>query len=454
MRKVIGMGFLKSLPVVAVLAITLAIASTALAGAPPYGIDLGDTWAVEGLDEVAAYSFSPIPDYREDTTYGPNLILTPGTKFEFYYGFGVEIRKLDEWKGMAVHRWSGPAAYEGIGDGTYTFNEPGFYIISFAEDLVILVEVAGNTVAAPVLPANEIKVMLDGKLLSFDVPPQIINGRTLVPLRVIFEALGASVSWDEASQSVGAVKGDTRVSLRIGSNLLVRNGSSVTMDVPPQLIDNRTMVPARAVAESFGAQVDWDSATQTVIITSSAAAYPPPANHPSSSDGGYGEVLNYYREFTQSSYDRDTAIENLVARHMNQLGTSSDRKLYELECSAFEAYDTNNLGYALHDINSDGIPELFIITDEYYDFSDFIYAIYTLRNGRPFLVEAYWSRNWCALDITGVVYVYGSNGAEDSSSATYLLDSVTGELRVIRPEVDLSEFPDSPTKGLTFMPLS
>ena len=115
--------------------------------------------------------------------------------------------------------------------------------------------------------ADDINVVLDGKNLSFDVPPQIINGRTLVPLRVIFEALGASVRWSDLTQTVTAVRGNTTVALQIGSSILIKNGTPITLDVPAQLIDSRTMVPARAVAEAFGADVRWSDSTQTVTIT-------------------------------------------------------------------------------------------------------------------------------------------------------------------------------------------
>ena len=139
-----------------------------------------------------------------------------------------------------------------------------------------------NVIGAAEGSSDEIKVVLDGKNLSFDVPPQIINGRTLVPLRVIFEALGASVQWSELTQTVTAVRGNTTVSLQIGSSELIKNGASVTLDVPAQLIDSRTMVPARAVAEAFGAGVRWSDSTQTVTITTGGSSETSPGTLPDS----------------------------------------------------------------------------------------------------------------------------------------------------------------------------
>ncbi len=115
-----------------------------------------------------------------------------------------------------------------------------------------------------------ITVLLDGNPLSFDVPPQLINGRTMVPLRVIFEALGATVYWDDATQTVTAVKGATIVELTIGSDTMYHSGDKAFLDSPACLIDGRTLVPARAVAEAFGMLVDWDDTTHTVTIDTPA----------------------------------------------------------------------------------------------------------------------------------------------------------------------------------------
>jgi hypothetical protein len=116
---------------------------------------------------------------------------------------------------------------------------------------------------------SAIKVVLNGKQLQFDQPPIIEQGRTLVPLRAIFEALGAKVDWENSTQTVTAVKGDISITLQIGSNTLYKNGKGIHLDVPAKIVNGRTLVPARAVAESFGAEVSWDQDTQTVTIRAS-----------------------------------------------------------------------------------------------------------------------------------------------------------------------------------------
>lgn len=111
-----------------------------------------------------------------------------------------------------------------------------------------------------------ISVTLNGEALTFDVQPQLIDNRTMVPLRKIFEAMGAVVDWNNDTQTVTATKGDERVIATINSKNVYINGETKTLDVPPMVIDDRTLVPVRFVAEAFGANVEWNESTQTVII--------------------------------------------------------------------------------------------------------------------------------------------------------------------------------------------
>jgi hypothetical protein len=113
-------------------------------------------------------------------------------------------------------------------------------------------------------------VVLDGRTLVFDVPPTIENGRTLVPLRAIFEALGAQIYWDASTQTVTAQKqsSNTVVSLTIGNQYAYINNDLVKLDVPAKIVNNRTLVPLRFVSEALGAEVAWNGETQRITITS------------------------------------------------------------------------------------------------------------------------------------------------------------------------------------------
>ncbi len=93
------------------------------------------------------------------------------------------------------------------------------------------------------------------------------NGTTIAPMRMIFEALEAEVNYDAATQKITATKGDIVIELVIGQKTAKKNGQTINLDVPAVTQYGSTMVPLRFVAEALNAQVDWDNATQTVIIT-------------------------------------------------------------------------------------------------------------------------------------------------------------------------------------------
>lgn len=115
-----------------------------------------------------------------------------------------------------------------------------------------------------------IQVDLNGSPLSFSVQPIQINGRTMVPLRGIFEALGSQVNWDSGTRMITANKGDTEVQLTIGDTHARVNGRTVLLDTPATILQGSTMVPLRFISESLGADVKWFEATQTVSITISS----------------------------------------------------------------------------------------------------------------------------------------------------------------------------------------
>lgn len=115
--------------------------------------------------------------------------------------------------------------------------------------------------------SNEVTVRLDGTNLQFDVPPQVINNRVMIPMRVIFEALNATVKWDDATLSITALsKNGDVVKLSIGNEYIYKNDRKVTIDSPPVSINGRTLVPVRVIAESLGRAVSYRSDSRTVII--------------------------------------------------------------------------------------------------------------------------------------------------------------------------------------------
>ena len=114
--------------------------------------------------------------------------------------------------------------------------------------------------------SENIYVTVDGATLDFDQPPIMQNDRVLVPMRLIFETLGATVEWDEYNQYVNATKDDINITMQIGNNTMVKNGQYITLDTAPILLNGRTLVPVRAVAESLEATVEWRGEINTVVI--------------------------------------------------------------------------------------------------------------------------------------------------------------------------------------------
>lgn len=110
-------------------------------------------------------------------------------------------------------------------------------------------------------------VFYNNEKIFFDQIPVIENGRTLVPLRAIFETFGAQVSWDEATNTVTAEKDGTEVKLTIDNPTAYKNGEAITLDVPAKLVNGRTLVPVRFVSDCFDVSVEWDDTMLRVDLT-------------------------------------------------------------------------------------------------------------------------------------------------------------------------------------------
>ena len=125
----------------------------------------------------------------------------------------------------------------------------------------------------PPLSEKPITVYLDGLDLYFDVEPKIIDGRTMVPMRKIFEALGADISWDGDGyeRKVTAARGSITVELTIGNDTAFINEEPIKLDSPAIIENSRTLVPIRFVAESLGCDVSWEAENRRVTITSGIA---------------------------------------------------------------------------------------------------------------------------------------------------------------------------------------
>ena len=136
----------------------------------------------------------------------------------------------------------------------------------FMTSILLIFTVLFGT-CVPVLAEGDIRVVLDGRELAFEQPPVIVNDRTMVPMRAIFEALGATVTWDGVTRTVYSRLGKINISLTVGKKELIKNGTVISLDIPAQIINDRTLVPVRAISESFECDVNWDAKSRIVSIT-------------------------------------------------------------------------------------------------------------------------------------------------------------------------------------------
>src|SRR5690554_4727601 len=117
--------------------------------------------------------------------------------------------------------------------------------------------------------SQDIVVKIDGQAVDFPDAKPFINedSRTLCPVRFIAENLGAEVEWNGANKTVLITKESTEILLTIGKNTALVNGTEKDFDTVPQIFENRTYVPLRFISEAFNMDVDWDANTRTVLIS-------------------------------------------------------------------------------------------------------------------------------------------------------------------------------------------
>ncbi|HCT63902.1 MAG TPA: hypothetical protein DIC60_01255 [Lachnospiraceae bacterium] len=111
-----------------------------------------------------------------------------------------------------------------------------------------------------------IDVYLNNNKITFNTQPQIINNTTMVPLRTIFESMDYDVYWDDATKTVTGINNETIIQLTINNSIAYKNGKSIDIVTPAQIVNGSTLVPLRFIAESVSATVDWDETTHTVYI--------------------------------------------------------------------------------------------------------------------------------------------------------------------------------------------
>ena len=241
----------------------------------------------------------------------------------------------------------------------------------------------------PVMAENDIQVKLDGKTLSFDVPPQIINDRTMVPLRAIFEALGATVDWNQETKTVTSTKGDTTIKLTIDSNTMYVNDNTVTLDSPACVVDDRTLVPVRAISEAYNTKVDWNGDTRTVVISSNTVTATVP---PEITNTAFSKVKDYIiKNGTQNVKTDDEEYYVFVDNGDLLLKQNLIIKLsYNVDTNTINMY----LGQSSNDTYDEGIATINIDIKENTEPTLKFYAGETVKNSlSEFEIYGYFDKN-------------------------------------------------------------
>lgn len=134
--------------------------------------------------------------------------------------------------------------------------------------LLLIVSISVSILPFNGVMANEgnVKVIVENQPVTFDVEPQIERGRVLVPIRKICEALGAEVTWDDATDTATIHKSDITLKLTVNADQAEVNGKIIRLDVPTKCVNGRILVPLRFIGESLGLLVTWDQNTRTVYI--------------------------------------------------------------------------------------------------------------------------------------------------------------------------------------------
>ncbi len=243
------------------------------------------------MDIVCENEPEPEEDYNDGLKHsdeGYKLVdMNDEVRYEsgefMYYGYDYNLGYVMEWfdNGSSID-WSNPdidpesrRIYRTYVRSVFTgdvYYFENLYINTFYDNGYTVVSTNNNGVlteyVAKLKKPAVVTVFLDGEKILFDQLPIIENDRTLVPLRAIFEAIGAVVEWDGETKTVTASDGENEITLVIDRTDAVVNGQTVTLDVPAKVISGRTLVPVRFVADCFGVDTDWNGDLLQVLLTS------------------------------------------------------------------------------------------------------------------------------------------------------------------------------------------
>jgi hypothetical protein len=147
-------------------------------------------------------------------------------------------------------------------DGKGNTISSGEYSVNIMSNDIVLIDSENNEV----VQAN-VEIIINGKEMISEDKPVIKNGRTLVPVRAISEALNAKVNWNGTTKTVTIEKNNKRISIKLGSKEAYAGKEKIKIDAPAVIVNDRTMLPLRSVCEMLGADISWDAANNRIQIS-------------------------------------------------------------------------------------------------------------------------------------------------------------------------------------------
>ncbi len=208
--------------------------------------------------------------------------------------------------------------------------------------------------ADPDRPDVEIAVKFNDEYMLFDVDPVMLNDRVLVPLRAIFEKLGCVVKWDDATRTVTAEKSGKKVIVNVGSSSALVGDNATYLDQPPVMLNDRVLVPLRFVSEAFGCEVSWGESTQTVSIKAEETPYLIYLNNESVVD--LGDWIYEGSSVLRGSNLSTKGDETTPVKNAKMNFTTPSSGTYNIWVSAKD-YSTNQPGTRYFHVAVDGVQQ-------------------------------------------------------------------------------------------------
>ncbi len=249
--------------------------------------------------------------------------------------------------------------------------------------------------------AQGITVTLNGNTISFpNQQPTVVEGRTLIPLRGVFDNMGYSIDWNGTTKTVTLTKNGDEIVINIGENCYYLNGVSNTIDVPAQIINGSTMLPLRAIADASGCQVLWDGDTKTATIvyiegyadvvtegtiiadTQSEADYAKSYSAISEEfNTATVDFMNLCEEISQNGVESTEQLQQIgtYAQNMSDAANTAVTKLNALSCpSKYTSLNTATVEYMQAAVQLADLYVDYINGDmEYDEFSDAVNTVGT-----------------------------------------------------------------------------